>query len=436
MKNNEEIKKLQAVSKLFGINENEFTQLAVKYNVIDERNRKLSWWMVLFIFVITAIQKGNRHLDRVMIAKEYFNIMLSEHTISERLMKIPSAFLIELIKKMRGNIYRYVPSGHRKNALKLCNIIIEDASAQKLDARCEKDFGKYPGGKVVAAKYYMLFDALTGEIEGCDIKEGRYSDCLHNMRSENAEKDSIELRDRAWYGCPYFKKMVDEGRYFITRTKSTFNPKINKVEQGREDWEGEKLKNLKIDYEGEIRFKFYPLQKSIKTKVALKNGEYLYLTAVGKQINNEWNWIVCYLDSSWDLSFNELYSIYRFRWNIETLFKELKSGLGLKKIRLRNKDCIYNYFLIIVIAYVILNKLLKRISDANNRKGDSISKYRLLQGSLHYKIVNLFLEWLTSTKKWRTKDWKDKSESIFTLLYDASYMKYARNRRLREALTS
>ena len=431
---NKNIEQLQALSKLLAIEPNQLQEMATEHGVTDKRQRKLSWSQFLLIHIMSILEKGSRHIDRVMIAESNFDIHVGEKTMSDRLMKIPASFLFRLISLMQQNIYRSIPSENRQSALKISRLLVEDATILKLSDLLAPQFGHYPGSKIVAAKIYLLIDAFTNEIEALDISKGNTSDLNHDLKAANYQENTLELRDRGWYGSPYYKRMVEAGRYFIMRTKSTFNPVIDKVQKGDPLWEGKKLKNIKLPDNGEIHFRFYPLKKSVKTKVKLSAGDYLYLDVIGKKVEGVWHFLICYLKEDWNFTFDELFDIYRYRWNIEVLFKELKSGLSLTKTRLTNEKSIINHICLIVIAYLIMLRTVKIFATAHKRRWEGISKYRMMQGSLHHEFVTLLWDWINSATIWRLTDWQIRSGPLFKLLYHANYGKCRRNRNLRAAL--
>lgn len=201
--------------------------------------------------------------------------------------------------------------------------------------------GKYPGTRTnhspAQAKLNVIYNVASGRIMVARIAEGTRAET--RLFSPGAwVKGSLLLFDLGYFKFQTFWRIDDHGGYFISRLKDGCNPTIKAIHsthRGRAiDVVGKKLKDvlgglkrqtLDVQVEYRITRKGLPGRPRCDRKtevlslrlIALLNEEtgkyHIYLTNVPPDM----------------LSAQEVADAYRLRWQIELLFKEMRSVGGL-----------------------------------------------------------------------------------------------------------
>lgn len=420
---------LSSFAKLFGFSETEMSLLAEEYQ-LQQRNRKIKWWQLLFINIITLYSKGTKHKDRVAAMLLYFGTKVCENAFSDRLSQLSTEFLERIIHRLNEYIKLIGSPKKRAKLQELINILAEDASLITLDVRSENDFDKYQCNPKAQAKLFILIDVFTNGCLANTVEECKASEKKVIQQSElyNNQK-TIELRDRGWFSHKIFKKLINERRYFITRVRKDFNPLIKSVTIGDQGWIGKKLSDIDLSKWNEINIEVYLLDRKRK-KVFLKDKEYLSLCVKGKRLKNDFKYYAYYLADEWEFSFNDLWYLYRYRWYVEEVFKILKSRLGLSKLRLRNKYAIINMIKIIIITFLISNICVKQMAHAYGCSEKGFSLFRILEGEIGYHFREIVNHLFCTDKPIRKCDWKILTESLYILTRDKKISLSHRNRKI------
>ncbi len=174
------------------------------------------------------------------------------------------------------------------------------------------------------------------------------------------------LFDLGYYHFRLFRNIVRAGGHFLTRLKENASPKIIGVFNGFPADEsrlvGKPLRSVLhglrrdvLDVEVEVRAKArkYNGKRSSSTErfrlVAIRDTEertyHCYLTSIPLEI----------------LSAVEVATTYRARWEIELVFKELKSGYRLDDIQSQKKEVVESLIYAAVLTLMVSRKLLQSI---------------------------------------------------------------------------
>jgi IS4 transposase len=142
---------------------------------------------------------------------------------------------------------------------------------------------------------------------------------------------TLTLFDMGYLDVSRFIDAIGRGAHFLTRLKTGHNPVVLRVHVGKGD--RVKARGMRLDdaleqkvllddagaVDVDVRLEADAQHATARiTAVLAPDGEFhWYLTTVGRDV----------------LNVDDVARAYRLRWNIELVFKQLKSGLGLKAIR-------------------------------------------------------------------------------------------------------
>lgn len=291
---------------------------------------------------------------------------------------VPSSFYdrfnASLVKFLRAAIE------HALNSFSLSNrdlpeayksfkdILIADSTLIVLNAALAKLFkGVRTNISPASAKLHSVF-SVTGKGKST-VK--LTSGSVHDRKKFSVNrwvKGKLLLFDLGYFHYQLFRNIVHQGGHFVTRLKDNADPVIvgfnGKQRPGDELHVGYSLKfalsSMRrdiVDFQVEVTAKSRPYnswrshRKERFRVVAIRNSEdntyHCYMTSIPSEI----------------LSAEQVGSTYRARWEIEMVFKELKSGYRLDEIESQKKSVVEAFIYSSVLTLIASRKLFKLFAE-------------------------------------------------------------------------
>ena len=183
-------------------------------------------------------------------------------------------------------------------------------------------------------------------------------------------KDRILLVDLGFYKTQLFARVEENGGYFVSRIRKNMDPVIVSIEEGvpktkRNEFIGktlnecrEKLSGKDIDAIVKIAFKrraYKGKQKNDEMRVrlvAVYNDEdqkhHIYITNIQKDVLNA----------------KEIAKLYGARWDIELLFKELKSRYALDLLETKNVHIIEALIWTAMLTLIVSRRIYSLVKNS------------------------------------------------------------------------
>ena len=258
------------------------------------------------------------------------------------------------------------------------DLIVADGTIIRLHDRLAEQF---PGARGKAELKIHTATGITGNTKSIAIYSGKTAD-IKTMRIGSWVKDNILLFDLGYFKYELFSKIRGNGGYFVSRLKQSANPTIVSVLRAHRgntiDLTGKKLKDILprlkrevIDVEVEVSFKggaskarktekdgtfevYQPKGNTPKVKetfrlVGILNGEskmyHFYLTNI----------------TLGQLPAEDVALLYRSRWSIELVFKELKRLYQLDVISSGAPAVVESLVLVAMLTLVVSHRLLNHM---------------------------------------------------------------------------
>lgn len=225
------------------------------------------------------------------------------------------------------------------------DLLLEDSTVIRLHASLAKKWPATRSKKVAAGiKVDALVSVRSNGPKTLALVGERTAD-VKILRLGPWVKDRILLADLGYYSHRHFAKIQENGGYFVSRHKANADPLFVRsltVHRGRAiELEGKRLSEVLpklergvLDAEVELSFsrRVYGGKRSSDTLACR-------LVAVWDEVHEEYHLFVTNLGPE-VLSAEEVAKLYRMRWEIELLFKELKSHYALDQVRTTNPDVV------------------------------------------------------------------------------------------------
>ena len=261
------------------------------------------------------------------------------------------------------------------------DVMITDSTVIKLHDALAKLF---PGCRTNTAPASVKLHAVMS-VKGC----GRSSVKLTNGRVHDRRKLVIDdwvqgkllLFDLGYYHFQLFRNIVRSGGHFLSRLKENANPKIVRVFGGSaSDNKGLVGKTLQ-DVLGGLRRDLLDVEVEVRAKARRYKGkrsstvERFRLVAVRDTEERKYH---CYMTSIPVelLSAEDVRATYRARWEIELVFKELKSGYRLDDIDSQKKDVVESLIYAAVLTLLASRALLRSVASRVGERRDRITPGR------------------------------------------------------------
>jgi putative transposase len=256
------------------------------------------------------------------------------------------------------------------------DVLIQDSTIVRLHSSLAEQFPAARTRKVAAGvKVSVMVSAVANGPKTVALYPEKTAE-IKTLKIGPWIKDRILLVDLGFYKTQLFARVAENGGYFVSRIRKNMDPVIVSIEEGvpktkREGFIGktvneciEQLSGKDVDAIVKIAFKrraYKGKQKNDEMKVrlvAVYNEEeekyHIYITNIQKDVLNA----------------KDIAKLYGARWDIELLFKELKSKYALDVLETKNvqviEALIWTAMLTLIVSRRIYN--LVRNSSSNPEK--------------------------------------------------------------------
>lgn len=223
-----------------------------------------------------------------------------------------------------------------------------------------------------AVKIHMVASALVAGPRHVALYSERTPE-VKTLKIGDWVKDKILLMDLGFFKYNLFSQIQEHGGYFVSRLKGNSNPLIvstlRKCRGYSIDLDGkrvrfllESLKRQVVDAEVEVAFRV----SAANQKTSLKAETYR-LVGLMNQETKEYNLYLTNIPAD-RISAEDIALMYRARWTIELLFKELKSSYALDQISSAKPEIMEALILTAILTLIVSRKVLSVIQLAYPEK--------------------------------------------------------------------
>jgi putative transposase len=286
-------------------------------------------------------------------------------------------FTPELVKFLRECVIHGIEQISRepsrilgKRLASFRDVMIQDSTIIRLHESLADKWPATRSKKVAAGvKVAFLTSAVANSPKSISILPENTSE-IKTLKIGPWVKDIILLIDLGFYKYQLFSRIVENGGSFVSRVKSNSNPLIVGINQVGNchgiDLIGKHLKDIKLeksdavfDVNVEVSFdrRSYRGESKKDNKifrlVAVYNPEaeehHFYLTNISQSILNE----------------SDIAAVYAARWEVELIFKELKSRYELDHIRTKSPYAIEALIWISILTLLVSRKVYSVVRKLN-----------------------------------------------------------------------
>ena len=349
-----------------------------------KRLRKLNPAYLLYILVFGISSHSKPSIEEIY--RRYIDF--DDTSDSKDKIKIQSffnRFNEDMVTFLREMLDYYIDSAGLDRSAKLKgpiqnlkDILIQDSTIIRVSQKLSTEFPAIRSkGAAAGLKIHAVYSAISHSLKSIEISGERVHDSKMLKIDPNV-KDYLLLFDLGYYANSTFGKIKHYGGFFVSRLKKNATPKVNKILFASSPVKKYFQKGIplnefleKCPKKGEI-----DILCTFKTRFSPDGGKI-------KTIYMNFR-VVCFWDeeaSIWHTYVTnlpkkvypseEIYQLYRYRWIIELLFKELKGDYDLGNLHLAERNLAYAHIYSMLIRLVISRNLYKfcvRGVDEKDRK--------------------------------------------------------------------
>ncbi len=237
----------------------------------------------------------------------------------------------------------------------------------------------FPGVKMAAgAKISVILSVSCESVKRVTIHAGKKAD-IKTIELGDWVKDHLLLFDMGFFKGSLFHNITKRGGHYITRLKSNMNPEIianNRICRGKAiDPVGKKLKDVVGLLKREVldvtialpcNFRAYA-GKARKTTIEVR------LVGILNEDTGEYHLYITDLEAA-QCTAEQIAGLYRGRWAVELLFKELKSRYALQTVLSEKPEVVKAMIYSAMITLVISRRLFVGYRDAMAKKKIVVSR--------------------------------------------------------------
>lgn len=275
-------------------------------------------------------------------------------------------------------------------ALGVEGISLFDASIVTLPEKAKKDFsGTFTESGL---KLHLEMDAQNANFNWAALTPANVHDsvCLPELSTLTGR---LSIFDLGYYDLSNYKDLDDRNGFFLSRAKINCCITIDEIVQGiGKQHTGGNLKDIKFKKKRSEIIEFWSIKEV--------DGDDFRFRVLGfwNSEEKQYHWYITNLTCRAEM----IYPLYRFRWQIELLFKASKSSLDMDQIPSGNRMIILNIFLsrmIAVLAAMMIRGIGKKNTDHEKTMYVSIQRAANVFVNLKSQLLDYFTSKCNFTKK-------------------------------------
>ena len=349
----------------------EFLEKTAKETGFIIRNRIINplvmFWTLTFGF---GVQHDRSFANLQRLYENKAKIKLSRSSFQDRFTPKLVKFVHACVLHGMENIMQ-TPNLKLKDKLaSFEDLLTQDSTIIRLNKKLADKWPAARTRKVAAGvKISLLISAVADGPKRITLYGERTGE-VKTLRIGQWVKDRILLIDLGFYKHNTFARIDENGGFFISRLKNGVNPliiKTNSVCRGRSiDIEGkrlneilDKLKRQVIDVEVDIVFK----RRKYNGKQS-KDVKRFRLIAIYNVEAEKYHVYITNIPSD-RLDTKDIAVLYSARWEIELIFKELKSKYGIDNLTTSNPHAVEALLWVGILTLIVSRRVYRLVYSAD-----------------------------------------------------------------------
>jgi hypothetical protein len=357
---NERAQRLQV---LFG----DIAEIVAKITHFIQRERKITAmsWLLATVFGWTSDKNGT--LSSIVEQFEQQGIAITEQAVSKRFDSTAIAFFQQMIAKacqlLVDHDVEVLPLTQRFNGL-----YVEDCSSVRLPSDLVDELPGCGGSgseeKGAAIKTFCRIELLSGHFSEIIFGAGKTPDITLADQAGSLPKGALHLADMGFFQLERLRQENEQGVLWISRIPAGTLIEVDGVQQSIGAYLST-CKTNRMDIQVFLGVERLPIrlvalrvpEKTIQQRLQKKAKKKRRSVSQEQRFLCEWTVLATNLPAD-DYTADEVYTLYRIRWQIELVFKLWKSEGGVAQSHGKTGARCLCEFLAKLLGQIIANWLM------------------------------------------------------------------------------
>jgi IS4 transposase len=311
----------------------------------------------LFISIISTLSKGD--CDSIAGIHRQFNGMSEHDKVAYRAFhyQLKKDEFIDFMKYLFKHLVQNLVTKNIKCSKLNCfkDILLQDGSTLQVHKNLRDIFPSRANKDSAAIECHMTMYLLDNSPKAMTITADTAPERTYLPDTSNM-KDKLLLADAGYMSFSYFEKLSMAGGYYIVRGTKSLNPKILEVYNGK----GKKSSKLIGKSLSKLNNKTSKT-KYLDLKCQVNRGKYTFraIRCWFPEENRFCTWLANLPASTF--SAEDITSIYRCRWQVELLFKELKQETNWRKFATHNRAIVEGLVWASLLSLIIRRQIATQL---------------------------------------------------------------------------
>lgn len=363
----------------------EWLEQAARETGLIKRERKIQPLIIFWVLVMSFGVRLERNLANIKRSYEKASYKkLSDSSWYERFTPELVAFLKACVTHAIEHLAKEQNRVLGEKIARFQDVLIQDSTIIRLHKVLAK---KWPAARSRTVAAGVKVSALVSAIADGPKRIGIYAESTNELKTLRIGpwiKDRILLIDLGFYKHQLFARIKENGGHFVSRLKGNADPLITGVHntcrgnsinvKGKHLSEVlPRLKRQVLDVEVEVSFK----RRSYNGKEQ-NDSEQFRLVAIFNEDEEKYH--IYLTDISPDvLGPEDIAKLYGARWDIELIFKELKSRYALDVVNTKNSQIVEAYIWIAILTLFISRRIYSIVRKHSPK--EKMARYTQLRWS-------------------------------------------------------
>ena len=359
------------------------TQLARRWNAGDVRERKLTcvgfFWMAVLAFGPGGPVTLHKVLTYALVVHLVAGVgvaqaTLSKEALSENFRERPWQFFAAVLTYLLTTyaaLWTQLAGCSALASVRDLQVLLVDATVMRVAQQLIDVFPANRNGKVeawAALKLHTAFRLFRGVPEVLALSPQKKNERKIGFLRPAGEA-VLYIFDLGYWTYELFDTIIEQQQHFISRLRHDCNPRILKVYVGQTEWVGQRLKAIKLT--GQQVDLLVNLSSAQPQNPQMRHS----LRLVGQWItkDQEWHLYVTSLLAWQKYPLTLIIDLYRLRWQIEILFRNLKRVLQIANFVSTTENGIRIQIYAALLHYVLTQLLILKAAQETGRPLEDFS---------------------------------------------------------------
>lgn len=401
-----EIKRIEnALTKIFNLEE---LNLLARATGFIKRSGEIT--AISFVYIMSFGFFGNGEIALTYLVSglyKHFKVVVTPQALSKRINNTSSPKFLQAVLRKILEIQIKIGLGNKFTdyCTQFNGIYLQDSSQISLNEKLSEHFKGFGGGASTAAlKLDFIYDITKFLVYGIKMTSSTVND-QRNAKEilKYIKTKSLIIRDLGYFTIDCLKKIQAKGAYYLSRLSICTHVYLNKDDKEplaildylrKLHSEGKTSSNIKVYVGNTQRLETRLVAEKVPEHVSRQRAE-KYRKKYKKPPSKyylDWSGYSIFITNIPEEMFSGgvIIGLYKIRWQIELVFKSLKSNIEIDILKGTNKNriesLVYGKIITLVVTFIIHN-YTAHIAKEKEISGDKLTKFLMSDNRLRDAVI-------------------------------------------------